>query len=214
MKKMNLTDFVTETNRKKSKNAGENLSLFVKLGICAAACAFVMLVKYADMNNNTTASDLAVTAKYGAVSALAKTDIEETENDEYGEMGKLQFVELPGILEVFAPSGKFELPIEAEKAENDGENEDDVLTLKSEKEQYIKASEDCTVKVCENNSVILSFKGDYEVTYGGKIDISVEEGQSLKKGDTIGKIAADEVLTLKTDLSGRPINPKEVFEAD
>ncbi len=202
MKKMNSTGFVTETNNQKSKKSNENSALLLKLGICAAACAFVMLIKYADMNN-ITASDLAVTAKYDAVSV---------DSSEYDELGKLQFVELPGILEVFSPSSKYKLPIETSDVKI--LDNDDGASLTSKNEQYIKVSDNSFVKLCEDNTVVLVFDGDCEVSYSGNMEITVEEGQNLKEGDTIGKIASNEVLTLKTHLSGRPINPKEVFLID
>lgn len=201
MKKMNSTVFVTEANNKKNKKASESKALFLKLGICAAACAFVMLVKYADTFNKT-ASDLAVTAKYDAGSVDS--------DSEYDELGKLQFVELPGILEVFSPSNKYPLPIETVNIEMLSDEYE--VKLESKNEQYIKVHDNCSVKSCETDNIVLSFDGDYEISYNGKMDVTVEEGQTLKQGDTIGKIASNEMLLIKTNLSGRPVSPKEVFK--
>ena len=197
MRKMKATAFTTENGNKKRSN--RNLGLYAKLIACTAACVLVLVAKIAD-ENRSSVSENELRAEYQSVSGM-------NEND---ELGKLQFVELPGILEVFSSSYKQKLPIKSrETTQNDNE-----IRVISDMEQYVSVFGNCRVKRAENNTVELVFDGDIEVSYTADMSISVEEGQRLKEGDTIGKIAAGEELKLETKLAGRPVNPREVFLTD
>ncbi|MBQ9832891.1 MAG: hypothetical protein IJO48_04075 [Clostridia bacterium] len=197
MKKMKSTQFITEKTNKNDAKRFNGMGMFIKLGVCASVCALVMLVKIADMKD-TTASYSAVYAEYDAVSAQ-KDD----------ELGKLRFVELPGILQVFSTSDRYELPLK--NCEIQAVEENNELVIKSNGEQYVSAAARCSVKTAENNTVTVSFDGDCEVSYAGNMEINVEEGQMLKEGDTIAKIASGETLTVRTNIAGRPVDPQEVF---
>ena len=97
-------------------------SMLVKCGICAAACALVLLLKWI----GTPATDSALQTVKEAVN-------EESELDDM--LGKLKFVELPGILEVFSISGKLQPPIEA--SESESLRDSTLLVLNSVQEQYV-----------------------------------------------------------------------------
>lgn len=198
MRKMKATAFTTENSNKK-RTYNKNLGLYAKLVACTAACVLVLVAKIAD-ENNSLVTDVELGAQYQSVAGM-------NEND---ELGKLQFVELPGILEVFSPSHKQKLPIKSRETTQN----DNGITVISDMEQYVSVFGDCRVKKAEGNTVELVFDGDVEVSYTGDMSVSVEEGQRLKEGDTIGKIAAGEGLKIETKLSGRPVNPREVFLTD
>ena len=217
LERMQLSDFVVDKAGGRgfsrfSNRAHENRgrhgtqyaagSMFVKLGICAFACALVLLLS--ELQNG--AND-AVGASYTA---------DSTTDDEFDEtLGKLKFVELPGILEVFAAQDKLSLAVSYDAAELVAD--DTMLMLVSAIAQTVSLPVDGRVKAIGEDDklggyVCITAANDSELQYYGLSSISVEEGQSLKALDSLGVIEAGESLFIKVNVSGRPENPTQFFE--
>ncbi|MEG1547749.1 MAG: hypothetical protein RR232_01660 [Clostridia bacterium] len=194
----------TRVNHNKNRsttqdNAGFS-SMFIKIGICAAVCALVLVIKLID--------DSAMTIYNSADSGTA---IDE-EFDE--SLGKLKFVALPGILDVFAPDGKLQLGFEYDSKKVLDDNS--ALCIFASKVQNIPIPVDCVVKEVSNIaetcvSVSITTEDDIEIVYRGLSKAAVEEGQRLTSGDTLGQ-SGENTLTIQVYLQGRPCDPMEVFD--
>lgn len=175
--------------------------MLIKCGICAAACALVLLLKWI----GAPATDSALQTVKDAVS-------EESELDEM--LGKLKFVELPGILEVFSSSGKLQPPIDASGSESlrDGT----LLALTSDAEQNVTACLEGSVKETGSDKELGSYvrivsKDDKELYLYGLAGISVEMGQPLLGSDYVGSIEAGGTLYIGFSIKGKPENPAGYF---
>ena len=176
-------------------------SMLIKCGICAAACALVLLLKWI----GTPATDKALQTVNEAVN-------EDSELDEM--LGKLQFVELPGILEVFSSSGKLQLPINASQAQS--AQDDTLLALTSESEQYVIACMDGSVKETGLDQELGSYvriasTDDMDLYFYGLSGVSVEVGQPLLESDYVGSIKAGDTLYVSLFVKGKPENPAGYF---
>lgn len=89
----------------------------------------------------------------------------------------------------------------------------------------ITAAADATVKKIYNdvqtgNTIIFDLGDGYELTYGQLTDITLEEGQQVKAGDLVGKVAAPTIfysvegsnVYFKMTKDGEPVNPLEIME--
>ncbi len=89
----------------------------------------------------------------------------------------------------------------------------------------ITAAADATVKkiyhdVQTGNTVLFDLGDGYELTYGQLTDITLEEGQQVKAGDVIGKVAEPTIfysvegsnVYFKMTKDGEPVNPLEMVE--
>ena len=137
---------------------------------------------------------------------------EESELDDM--LGKLKFVELPGILEVFSSSGKLQPPIEANESES--LRDSTLLALTAGQEQNVFACLDGSVKETGadkdlGNYVRIVASDDKELFLYGLSSISVEVGQPLLKSDYVGSIEAGEKLYVGLLIQGQPENPAAYF---
>ena len=129
-------------------------------------------------------------------------------------LGKLKFVELPGILEVFSSSGKLQPPIEANESES--LRDSTLLALTAGQEQNVSACLDGSVKETGadkdlGNYVRIVASDDKELFLYGLSSISVEVGQPLLKSDYVGSIEAGEKLYVGLLIQGQPENPAAYF---
>ena len=181
--------------RKTDDDAYSVRTATIKIGICIALCVGLCIVNMISESNNS----------YFA-----------SENDE-DSPGKLRFVELPGIIEVFAGGDKLTVPIgDYESAEWD-EN-DNVL--------IIKASSNATVVTCSSGTVkeigkdsnygnyVAIRHGDIEAYYYGLSYITVEERQVINKLDTLGLLSQSGIMHLKIYENGIPSNPCDFLPID
>ena len=89
----------------------------------------------------------------------------------------------------------------------------------------ITAAADATVKkiyhdVQTGNTILFDLGDGYELTYGQLTDITLEEGQQVKAGDVVGKVAAPTIfysvegsnVYFKMTKDGEPVNPLEMVE--
>ncbi len=86
----------------------------------------------------------------------------------------------------------------------------------------ITAAADAMVKKIYNdaqtgNTILFDLGGGYELTYGQLTDITVKEGQQVKAGDLVGKVAEPTIfytvegsnVYFKMTKDGEPVNPLE-----
>lgn len=201
LERIKLDHFVHEKrrehNRHKKSDTASNFSpngMFIKFGICAAACALVLLINWMEAPPSVSVG--------GGPNAEQQSESEDM-------LGKLKFVQLPGILEVFASEDKLKVPLAFtswELAQGDTQ-----LFLTSESDQYVVSGADGTVKSSEEGLIALRLENDKEIVYTGNMIVHVESGQTVKAGDSLGSIGADEVLGVKVNVSGLPQNPLEEF---
>ena len=89
----------------------------------------------------------------------------------------------------------------------------------------ITAAADATVKkiyhdVQTGNTILFDLGDGYELTYGQLTDITLEEGQQVKAGDIVGKVAEPTIfysvegsnVYFKMTKDGEPVNPLELVE--
>lgn len=89
----------------------------------------------------------------------------------------------------------------------------------------ITAAADATVKRIYNdahtgNTVLFDLGDGYELTYGQLTDITLKEGQQVKAGDVVGKVAEPTIfysvegsnVYFKMTKDGEPVNPLEMLE--
>ena len=89
----------------------------------------------------------------------------------------------------------------------------------------ITAAADATVKKIYHDaqtgdSILFDLGNGYELTYGQLTDITLKEGQQVKAGDTIGKVAKPTIfysvegsnVYFKMTKDGEPVNPLENME--
>ncbi len=187
------------SNRKDTYSKRDSVdaaSMLLKLGICIAACMLVLLI-----NSRQTAD----------MYALANNETPQPTPEELP--GQLRFVELPGLLSVFAPDSKPELPISCKSYEF--QNKNTILCLSADEDQSVFSLDACTVDELGKSSEFGGFvrlkSEDTEWIVSGISDISVEKGQSLSARDTLGKVKNGEKLYLQVNISGEAIDLKSYF---
>ncbi len=187
-KKNNI--YRTDAYKKNDSKQRNFSSLNIKLGICAAAAAICIA--------------------YGAVKNVGSNNAQQVINDgkEYEEItGSLKFVELPSIIEVFADKNGYSVPMTYSEAKVfDNEN---MVAFISEKDNIVSVSIDGVVSsIGEQNPygkyVSVSSDNDIVTTYYGLEKIQVEQGQPLKKGDTLGSSGNDFTIYVSVSKAGRP----------
>lgn len=170
-------------------------SMLAKIGICGLLCALVLLM------NHFNSKDV--------LSAAAMELYNEDMGGDY--LGKLRFVELPGIIQVFSSDSKLNIGVENGRYTLDDDNM--VLYVLGCGEQTIPAPADCKVKGINQSgeayTVALSLNNDLVISYGNVSDVKVEEGQPLKKGDTL--FETKDSLEIRVYKKGRPADPEEYF---
>jgi len=188
-------------NKKESETKNNARSMLTKIGVCAAACALVLLLKWIDTPMTNAAID--------------SVKIATGEESEFDEMlGKLRFVELPGILSVFSSNDKFPSPVEFTSASIG--SEDTVLALSVKTRQTATAASNVMVKTIGMDEVLgqyvsLITKDDVEISYYGLTSVTVEEGQLLRPADDVGGIAEEGTLYITVRKGGQPMRPLDYF---
>lgn len=196
----------TLTNKKRNKkrraiSSVDATSMLIKCGVCAAACALVLLLKW-----------IGTPATENALQTVKDAVTEEQDLDEM--LGKLRFVELPGILEVFSSSNKMMTPILAEKTEAFRENS--LLALTAGQNQYVSASLAGIIKEIGRDEALGSFvriagDEDRELYLYGLNEITVEIGQPVQPNDYVGSVQANEIVYIALSIKGKPQEPGDYF---
>lgn len=186
-------------------------SMLVKAGLCAAACAAVLLLRWSESTGKTL-----------PVSGLRQA-LEDAVLENAGEglgldegLGRLRFVELPGIIEVFSAGARPELGVSYESARLDDESLLATLALGGAQQLYAPAA--CKVKELGEDEALGGYvrlallEDDNELVYYGLTEIAVEEGQQLAVKDTLARV--DGSLVLAVYDAGRPTDPIAYFGLD
>ncbi len=220
---MELTPFVTQENgkppqryhnsikkvkkqqaksRKRKAFAGAG-PMLVKIGICAAACLLVFAMQSIDTPFTK-----------GVVEDVKAVINQETDMDEM--LGKLQFVELPNVLEVFSGSDdKLAAPVSAPNVSLIGNEQ--MAKWEGAPNAEVLASAAGEVRAVGEDPVLgvyvrLAHENDLETIYYGLADVRVEEGQPIRRLDTLGTLGEEGTLCLSVLLSGRPQAPSEYLD--
>ena len=121
--------------------------------------------------------------------------------------GKLKFVELPGLLSVFAQKGDMAAPVEFSRSEllEDG----NLARFFSQSSAAVICVKDGRVKSVGQDAslgkyVMVSHDNDIITVYYGLDEIIAEEGQPLRRLDNLGKLGADGVLSMAITKGGKP----------
>lgn len=177
-------------------------NLVAKVGVCVLACAFMLALKGLD---NPIAEQVVAGVK---VAVNDETDFTEM-------FGKLQFVELPETLEVFSNSDKLALPVSAPSQPVDSEQEyvlwegiPDTTVLAAAAGKIRAVSEDDVL----GKYVRIQHDNNLETIYYGLAEISVEQGQPIKKFDTLGITGEEGTLCVYVMLDGKPQSPGEYMD--
>ncbi len=221
MQRMELTPFVTRENgtrvrarsgtgRKKSprrKKARWQINgggqMMIKVGICCVAALLVLGLQAIDMPFTNTMVD--------EVREVLNT---QTEMDEM--LGKLQFVELPGLLEVFSgDSAKMSLAVNAPSVSLI--DQECLAKWEGAPGAEVVASAPGEVRAVGTDPVLgpyvrLMHQGDLETVYYGLNEVLVEVGQPIRRLDTLGILGDEGTLCLGVLLEGRPQEPGNYFD--
>ena len=179
-------------------------SMLVKIGVCCAAAALVLLIKISSEN------------KQDPISVLENT-VATDEDELDDQLGRLKFVELPGIIEVFSSENKSILSLEC--ASSELLDEATLLKIISGTDQALIINASCKVISKGEDPlygayVILDMGDDTELTVYGLNELSLEDGQPLSDGDELGNISAKMVLYALVKREGRPIDPISYLHLD
>ncbi|NCB30753.1 MAG: hypothetical protein EOM66_05030 [Clostridia bacterium] len=184
--------------------------ILVKAGLCAAVCAGVLFLRWAESQDNAVIPTVSLQQVLDDIGVDAQgTDFDDT-------LGRLRFVELPSIIEVFSTSAKPDLGVDYESANLDEESLLATFILDHAQQIHVPAA--CKVKeVGEDPSLGIYIRlslteADNEVVYYGLSEIVVEEGQQLATKDTLAQAEGSFVLAVYS--AGRPANPLAYFGLD
>jgi len=175
----------------------QGVSMLVKIGVCCAAAALVLLIKIAGDKG---------TDPFDALENTVATDEEGLDD----RLGRLKFVQLPGIVEVFSSENKALIGIECASSESLAEDTLVKLVAKGDQSVFINAA--CEVKQIGEDAlygpyVVLDMGSDTALTVYGLNEVSPEEGQPLSAGDALGDIGARMALYASVKRAGRPLDP-------
>lgn len=179
------------SGKRRSKNAA---FVLVRLGVCAAALSGVLWFK---LRGGSEA--LAVMKEYSN---------EASETADPSSLGKLKFVELPSILDVFAPSDSAVVPVNALGFELEGD--EGGLIIKTSAASGVICPLSGRVKAVGTDAklgkyVSVMTDGDIEFAVYGLDEVTVEQGQPVKQRQKLGTALADSV-TVRAWRSGRPLD--------
>ena len=168
--------------------------MLAKIGICGLLAGLVLLSEFADN----------VLTSYNTV--------QNTEDIGGDYLGKLRFVELPGIIQVFSSDSRFRISTEYETYQLN--NDETILTVNGLSSNEFASPADGTVKTVINQNdktkIELSLDGDIVLSFSAIGETAVEEGQPIKSGDTL--YTAIESIDISMTKEGRPVNPSDYFD--
>jgi len=203
VKRMDVTPFVAVTNEKEKKKRKpvqkqtvRASSMLIKLGICVSACLVALIVK--------ATADVPVNAQ--------PQPREEGNADLTEMLGRLEFVSLADVADVFARTAHPMPPAQGDAAKTDDGN---ALTWNFAQLTPITAAMDGTVRsigVDETGVYVqLSHTDDVQTYYYGLDQVFVEQGQPVLTQDTLGEIEAGGALRFFVLQGGRPQDPNRYF---
>ena len=188
----------SERNEKPAKSRGAAY-LLIRLGVCALCLCGVLGLKLK--------GDEKTLAVIGGLTGSDGAD----EGEE--RLGRLRFVELPSIIEVFAPSKEPLLPVNAAEIRIADDGTRLILTTDSGAEVLSPVSGSVKA-VGEDDSlgryVTVAADGDTEFTVYGFAEVAVEKGQPVRVKQRLGSLEGSEA-EVRVYKGGRPVSPAEIF---
>ena len=188
-------------SKKQKKRVGQGAAfLLVRLGVCALAFTGVLGLKLSGRDEAIQV----INELTGGENSGGSTD---------STLGKLKFVELPSIIEVFAPSDSAILPVTALDLKilpDDGG-----LAIVTAYGSDVVSPVDGRVKSVSEDPefgkyVSVTADGDVEFAVYGLGEISVEQGQPVKQRQKLGSALGASVV-VRAWKSGRPVDISEIF---
>lgn len=175
--------------------------LLLLLGVCTSA--FMILFALQIIRTDYAPDALAVIR---SVMNNSNDDDDERADD---TLGKLQLVQLPSILEVFAPSNSPIPPLAMSNAVVDEESY--TAKIYAPAGTLVTSALAGTVKSVVpgdtlGGCVVVSHADDIEVYYYGLGEILVERGQPILQNSSIGTLSG-EILYFRVTKAGRPLDP-------
>ena len=175
--------------------------LAVRLGVCVLLFCCVLTLKLANTEKSRA-----------ALGFVAEVLGEEA--DPETRLGRLRFVQIPSIIDVFAPSEGPALPVAATGFSL--MQDDTLLALTSEKGQSVTSP---AVGLCGSvgrdellgGFVSVRTGADAEYFVYGIEDIRVEKDQPLTKSSILGSASGGSVY-VRVYKSGRPVDPSQEFD--
>lgn len=178
-------------------------SMWMKIGICLLILGAVI------------ASEVLLLSGGETVETAAAGDQEDGGDGDV--LGRLRFVEAGGVRSVFKVAQRWTLPVSAKTTEL--LEDDTLLCLVTEPGARIAVSasgEVTAVGFSEEYGAYarVSHGSDLESYYYNLTDVTVEEGQPLLAGDTLGAAALDGRLYVRILRAGTPVNPTDFLDTD
>ena len=197
-KRKYTTRYFSRPYRQRTTQNDENGgSMLAKIGICGLLAGLVLL------------SDFAGNAHIMETSSSMGHNTEDIGGD---YLGKLRFVELPGIIQVFSSDARLRIDTVYNGYQLNAD--ETVLTVSGISSADFASPVDGTVKTLnyQNNKTIteLSVDGDIVISFSAAGETAVEEGQPVKSGDTLYN--GIESIDISMTKGGRPVNPTEYFD--
>lgn len=185
---------------KNGKKGGSSAYLLIRLGVCAACfCAVLGLKLHGD----------------GRALEVIGSSIGENDSGsdpfDPGELGRLRLVELPSIIDVFAPSEKAALPVNAISYEK--EEEGGLRILAAPDSEIVSPVKGVVTAVGEHAELggFVTIEGaGLSFTVYGMGGILVERGQPVSIRQKIGA-AKDGAVTVRAEKEGEPVDLFELF---
>lgn len=179
------------------------------LSLCTGAFMLLFIYKLVNTQNIAAVTEGDVVAAMRDITDNRGHDEANEETEE--TLGKLKLVQLPSILEVFAPSDVPIPPLAMEQAVVDDENY--IAKIYAPSGTEVVSMLPGTVKTITTDETLggcisVSCEDDIEIFYYGLTDIQVEQGQPILQNSRLGLVAND-ILCLKVLHRGRPIDPFE-----
>ncbi len=176
--------------------------LIAKIGICVFACALMLSMRALEIPG----SDQMV---------LSVQNILNKEMNLDEMLGKLQFVELPNVLEVFSADKKMVVPVNASNVKI--AHEEGYVEWEESPNAQVIAAANGRVRAIGlddllGNYIRLEHDGELETIYYGFSSIQVEEGQPIRKLDTLGTLGPSGFLRLYVLNAGKPQPPENYFD--
>ena len=173
--------------------------LIARLGICALLLCGVIAVKLAGDDET-----LAVIGSY--------TSVYDEEKEEE-RLGRLKFVDLPSVIDVFAPQKAAVLPAVSAGFELVNDGFDLILAVNSGAEVVSPVQGrvfDSGVDPELGGYVSVHADDDCIFTVYGVENVSVERDQPVRRLAKLGEVSLSR-LTVRITKAGRPVSPAEVF---
>lgn len=191
----------TRESRARAGHSQARTYLIVRLAVCALLLCGALALKLTG-------------ARDSAVLSTLSTALGNEREREPSELGRLRFVQIPSIIDVFAPKNK---PILPASASGFSLLEDDtVLCLNVERGSVATSPYEGSVRAIGSdetygNYVSIAAPNDTEYFVYGLDSIAVEPGQPLGKNSILGYASGDK-LFVSVRSEGRPLDVSSVFD--